>query len=57
MTKERAMELIRERMQKYEHDHKNHIGYTGNCDDWFAGIQQGLKDALEIVGMIDGNNH
>lgn len=57
MTKERAMELIRDRMQKYEHDHKNHIGYTGNCDDWFAGIQQGLKDALEIVGMIDGNNH
>jgi hypothetical protein len=56
MTKERAIELIRGRMEKYKHDHENRIGYTGDCDEWFEGVQRGLKDALEIVGMIDNNN-
>jgi len=57
MTKEECMNLIRKRIKKCESDCNNHVGYTGNCNDWFAGVSRGLKDALELVGMIDSNNN
>ena len=56
MTKEECVALIKKRMSEYETDRAEKRGYTGNCDSWFDGIQRGLQDALEIMGMLDKDN-
>ena len=61
MTREECMSIIRKRIVKYENDRikdnerTNQSGYVSN-DSWYEGVKRGLKDALEIVGMIDKPN-
>jgi hypothetical protein len=52
MTKDEIMALINKRIEdaKYEA-----MIFVGN-DSYFAGIQEGLRRAREIVGMLDKNN-
>jgi hypothetical protein len=52
MTKDEIMVLINKRIEDAKHEAKIFVGN----DSYFAGIQEGLRRAREIVGMLDKNN-
>ena len=52
MTKDEIMALINKRIEDAETQSKIFVGN----DSYFAGIQEGLRQAREIVGMLDKNN-
>ena len=52
MTKDDIIVLINKRIDDAETQSKIFVGN----DSYFAGIQEGLRQAREIVGMIDKNN-
>lgn len=52
MTKDEIMTLLDKRIM----DADEHVKiFTGN-DSYFAGIQEGLRQAKELVGMLDKRN-
>jgi hypothetical protein len=57
MTKNEALALIRQKMKNAEKDYKIAL-VKGEFDDcsWYKGIQRGLQDALQVIGMLD-NEH
>lgn len=52
MTKDEIMALINRRIEDAEREAKIFVGN----DSYFAGIQEGLRQAKSILGMIDKNN-
>lgn len=52
MTKDEIMALINKRIKDAENEAKIFVGN----DSYFSGIQEGLRRAREIVGMLDKNN-
>ena len=52
MTKDEIMALINKRIEDAETQSKIFVG-NGS---YFDGIQEGLRQAREIVGMLDKNN-
>ena len=52
MTKDEIMALINKRIDDAKHEAKLFVGN----DSYFSGIQEGLRRAREIVGMLDKNN-
>ena len=52
MTKDEIMALINKRIEDAKHEAKIFVGN----DSYFAGIQEGLRQAIEIVGMLDKKN-
>lgn len=52
MTKDEIMALINKRIDDAETQSKIFVGN----DSYFAGIQEGLRQAREIVGMLDKKN-
>lgn len=52
MTKDEVMALIERKIKNAKIEAKI---FSGN-DNYYAGIQTGLKQAREIVGMLDKNN-
>lgn len=52
MTKDEIMALINKRIKDAETQSKIFVGN----DSYFAGIQEGLRQAIEIVGMLDKKN-
>ena len=53
MTKEQVMNLLNKRIENAEENRKR---YT-NCDEYYYGVIEGLKQAKEIVGMLDNENN
>lgn len=57
MTKNEAVALIRQRMKDAKKDYDIAIAnrrFDESC--WYVGIQKGLQDALQVIGMLD-NEH
>lgn len=52
MTKYEIITLINKRINNTETQSKIFVGN----DSYFAGIQEGLRQAREIIGMLDKNN-
>lgn len=52
MTKDEIMALINKRIDDTKHEAKLFVGN----DRYFSGIQDGLRRAREIVGILDKNN-
>jgi hypothetical protein len=52
MTKDEIITLINKRIENAKIEAKLFVGN----DSYFAGIQEGLRRAREIVGMLDKNN-
>ena len=52
MTKDEIMALINKRIEDAETQSKIFVGN----DSYFTGIQEGLRQAREIVGMLNKNN-
>lgn len=52
MTKDEIIVLINKKIKDARHEAKLFVGN----DSYFAGIQEGLRRAKEIVGMLDKNN-
>lgn len=52
MTKDEIMVLIERKIKNAKIEAKIFVGN----DSYYAGIQEGLRQAREIVGMIDKNN-
>lgn len=53
MTKEQVMNLLNKKIENAEENRKR---YT-NCDEYYYGVIEGLKQAKEIVGMLDNENN
>lgn len=57
MTKNEAIALIRQRMKDAKKNYD--IALANRRFDeccWYNGIQRGLQDALQVIGML-GNEH
>lgn len=52
MTKDEIIVLINRKIKDAKHQEKLFVGN----DSYFAGIQEGLRRARQIVGMLDKNN-
>ena len=52
MTKDEVMALIERKIKDAKIEAKIFVGN----DSYYAGIQEGLRQAREIVGMLDKNN-
>lgn len=57
MEREKCVKLIKKRIKEHKEEREKHIGFTMNCDDWFDGLNKGLLEALEIVGMLNKTNN
>ena len=57
MTKNEAVALIRQKMKDAEKNYEIALA-NRRFDDcsWYNGIQRGLQDALQVIGMLD-NEH
>lgn len=57
MTKNEAAALIRQKMKDAEKNYEIAL-VKRKFDDctWYDGIQRGLQDALQVIGMLD-NEH
>lgn len=57
MTKNEAKALIRQKMKDAEMNYKLSLEQRRfeECS-WYSGIQRGLQDALQVIGMLD-NEH
>ena len=57
MTKNEAAALIRQKMKDAEKNYEIALVKRkfNNCT-WYDGIQRGLQDALQVIGMLD-NEH
>lgn len=57
MTKNEAVALIRQKMKdaKKNYDIALAKGRLDECS-WYNGIQRGLQDALQVIGML-GSEH
>lgn len=57
MTKNEAAALIRQKMKDAEKNYEIAlVKRKFNDCTWYDGIQRGLQDALQIIGMLD-NEH
>jgi hypothetical protein len=57
MTKNEVVALIRQKMKNAEKNYE--IALANKSFDecsWYNGIQRGLQDALQVIGMLD-NEH
>ena len=57
MTKNEAVALIRQKMKDAKNNYE--IALANKSFDecsWYNGIQRGLQDALQVIGMLD-NEH
>lgn len=52
MTKDEIIAFINKRIKDAEIQSKIFVGN----DSYFAGIQEGLRQARELIGMLDKNN-
>ena len=54
MTKNEVVALIRQKMKDAEKNYEIALA-NKRFDDcsWYNGIQRGLQDALQIIGMLD----
>ena len=57
MTKNEVVALIRQKMKDAEKNYKIALAERkfDECS-WYNGIQRGLQDALQVIGMLD-NEH
>ena len=57
MTKNEAVALIRQKMKDAEKNYEIALAKRefDECS-WYNGIQRGLQDALQVIGMLD-NEH
>jgi hypothetical protein len=57
MTKNEAVALIRQKMKDAKQNYEIALakGEFNKCS-WYKGIQRGLQDALQVIGMLD-NEH
>ena len=57
MTKNEAMALIRQKIKDAEKEYEIALANRRfhECS-WYNGIQRGLQDALQVIGMLD-NEH
>lgn len=57
MTKNEAAALIRQKMKDAEKNYEIAlVKRKFNDCTWYDGIQRGLQDALQVIGMLD-NEH
>ena len=57
MTKNEAAALIRQKMKDAEKNYEIAlVERKFNDCTWYDGIQRGLQDALQVIGMLD-NEH
>lgn len=57
MTKNEATALIRQKMKDAEKNYEIAlVKRKFNDCTWYDGIQRGLQDALQVIGMLD-NEH
>ena len=57
MTKNEAAALIRQKMKDAEKNYEIAlVKRKFNDCTWYDGIQRGLEEALEVIGMLD-NEH
>lgn len=57
MTKNEAAALIRQKMKDAEKNYEIAlVKREFNDCTWYDGIQRGLQDALQVIGMLD-NEH
>lgn len=57
MTKNEVKALIRQKMKDAEKNYKISLAERRFDDcSWYNGIQRGLQDALQVIGMLD-NEH
>lgn len=57
MTKNEATALIRQKMKDAEKNYEIAlVKRKFNDCTWYDGIQRGLQDALQVIGML-GNEH
>ena len=57
MTKNEAIALIRQRMKDAKKNYDTALA-DSRFDEccWHGGVQRGLQDALQVIGML-GNEH
>ena len=57
MTKNETLALIRQKMKDAKQNYEIALA-NRRFDDcsWYNGIQRGLQDALQVIGMLD-NEH
>ena len=53
MTKEQVMILLNKKIENAEENRKRYTDYGG----YYYGVIEGLKQAKEIVGMLDKENN
>lgn len=53
MTKEQVMNLLNKKIENAEENRKRY----NNCDEYYYGVIEGLKQAKEVVGMLDKENN
>ena len=57
MTKNEATALIRQKMKDAEKNYEIAlVKRKFNDCTWYDGVQRGLQDALQVIGMLD-NEH
>ena len=58
MTKNEVKALIRKKMETTERDYFESFAKKDfdNCT-YYQGINQGLQDALQVIGMLDSNHN
>lgn len=58
MTKNEVKALIRKKMETAERDYFESFAKKDfdNCT-YYQGINQGLQDALQVIGMLDSNHN
>ena len=58
MTKNEAAALIRQKMKDAEKNYEIAlVKRKFNDCTWYDGIQRGLQDALQVIGMLDNEHH
>ena len=53
MTKDGVMNLLNKKIENAEENRKRY----NNCDEYYYGVIEGLKQAKEVVGMLDKENN
>ena len=58
MTKNEAKALIRRKMKDAEKNYEIALANKrlDECS-WYHGVQRGLQDALQVIGMVDIENN
>ena len=58
MTKNEAKALIRQKMKDAEKNYEIALANKRYDDcSWYHGVQRGLQDALQVIGMVDIENN